>query len=62
MALFTYISKQQSDLTFSKGFYFHRSLHPRSFAKNKTLMKISEFIVYMAVDEGSGQYLAFQFY
>ena len=34
-----YISKQQSDLAISWGFYFHEILHVRSFAKIKPSRK-----------------------
>ena len=56
---FTYISKRQSDLAISRGFYFHETLQMRSFAKNETLTKISEFtviwleIIYMSLQSAS---------
>ena len=42
-ACFTYISKLKHDFTVSHRFYFHETLHVRSFMKKN--MKISNFTV-----------------
>ena len=42
-ARFTYINTRQSDFAISRGFYFHKTSHMRSFAKLKSSRKFSNF-------------------
>ena len=45
--LVCYISKRQSDIAISHGFYFFKilTMHTHKFSENKTLAKISAFTV-----------------
>ena len=47
--IFTYISKRQSDFAILQGLYFHKTSHPRSFAKIKPLQKFQIYSMLLLV-------------
>ena len=49
-----YLHRYKTDFAISRGFYFCETPHLRSFAKIKTLAKISELTVYTQYENDKG--------